>query len=79
MVEVGRFDTRMDAWFARSVLTQAGIPCVLAPDESARAFPTDLSGPARLLVAEADADDAAAILRRYATGKDDRPHGLPGA
>ena len=71
MVEVGRFETRMDAWFARSLLAQAGIPCVLAPDESVRAFPTDFSGPARLLVAGADAEAAATILERYAQGEED--------
>jgi hypothetical protein len=55
MVEVGRFDARTDAEVARSLLAAAGIPCVLAPDEAA--------GGARVLVAEADADEAAAILR----------------
>jgi hypothetical protein len=58
MVEVGRFDVRTDAESARSLLAAAGIPCVLAPDEAA--------GGARLLVAEADADDAAVILRQRA-------------
>jgi hypothetical protein len=62
MVEVGRFATRADAEFARRLLTAAGIPCVLAPDEAASTFPADLSGQARLFVAEADADEAAAIL-----------------
>ena len=42
MVEVGRFDTRTDAEFARSLLATARIPCVLVPDESAGAFPLDL-------------------------------------
>jgi hypothetical protein len=66
MVEVGRFETRTDAEFARSMLTAAGIPSVLAPDQSA-GYPIDLVGGARLLVAEADADDAAVILRHHAT------------
>ena len=43
MVEVGRFDTRTDAEFARSLLAAAEIPCVLAPDEAAGAYPIDLS------------------------------------
>jgi len=63
MVEVGRFDTRKDAELARSLLAAAGIPCVLAPDEEAWAYPIGLSGCARVLVTEADAHDAAAILR----------------
>jgi Putative prokaryotic signal transducing protein len=62
MVEVGRFDTRADAELGRRLLAAAGIPCVLAPDEAASTFPVDLSGGARLLVAEADAQDARAIL-----------------
>ena len=48
------------------------IPCVLAPDEAAGAYRIDRSGGARLLVADADASDAAAILRHYApSGEDD--------
>ena len=66
MVEVGRFDTRTDAEFARSLLAAAGIPCVLAPDEAAGAYAIDLSGGARVLVADADAHDAAVILRHHA-------------
>jgi Putative prokaryotic signal transducing protein len=66
MVEVGRFDTRADAEFARSLLAVAGIPCVLAPDEAVGAYPIDHSGGARVLVADADADDAAVILGDHA-------------
>ena len=62
MVEVGRFDTRAGAQFARSLLAAAGIPCVLAPAEAA-GYAIDLSGGARVLVADADAHDAAVILR----------------
>jgi hypothetical protein len=65
MIEVGRFDTRTDAECARSLLAAAGIPCVLAPDQASGAYPIDLSGGARLLVADADADDAAEILRHH--------------
>jgi hypothetical protein len=66
MVEVGIYGTRKEAELARGALTAAGIPCVLAPDEAACPFPADLSGGARLFVAEADANDAAEILRRHA-------------
>jgi hypothetical protein len=69
MVEVGTFDTRAEAEFARSLLAAAGIPCVLAPDEGACAYPIGLSGCARVLVAEADAHNADAILRRHSAGK----------
>ena len=68
MVEVGRFDTRTDAEFARSLLATARIPCVLVPDESAGAFPVDLSGGVRVLVAEADVHDAAVVLGHHAAG-----------
>lgn len=62
MIEVGRYDIRTDAEFARSLLAAAGIPCVLVPDEACGA---DVCGGARLLVAEADAHDAAEILRHH--------------
>jgi hypothetical protein len=65
MIEVGRFATRTDAEFARSLLATAGIPCVLAPDEASRAYSADPSVGARLLVADTDAHDAAEILRPH--------------
>jgi hypothetical protein len=71
MIEVGRFDTRADAEFARWLLAAAGIPCVLAPDEAAGAYPIDRSGGARVLVADADADDAAVILGHHTPGEED--------
>ena len=71
MVEVGRFDTRTDAEFARSLLAAAGIPCVLAPDEAAGAYAIDPSGGARVLVADADAHDAAVILRHHVPSDED--------
>ena len=63
MVEVGSYPTRSDAELAQTVLTAAGIPSVLAADDAGGAYPFDLTGGgARLLVDEADAEDAAAIL-----------------
>jgi hypothetical protein len=62
VIEVGRFATRTDAEFARSLLAAAGIPCVLAPEKASGAYLIDLSGAARLLVAEADVHEAAEIL-----------------
>jgi len=63
MVEVGRFDARKDAESARSLLAVAKIPCVLVPEDGPD--PDSPSGRARILVADADVDDAAAILRQY--------------
>jgi hypothetical protein len=71
MVEVGRFDTRAEAELARSRLAAAGIPCVLAPDGARPACPISLPGGARLLVAEADAGDAAAIFRHHVADEED--------
>jgi hypothetical protein len=65
MIEVGRFETRADAEFARSLLAAAGIPCVLAPGKASGAYPIGLSGGARLLVADADANAAGEILRHH--------------
>jgi Putative prokaryotic signal transducing protein len=72
MMEVGRFYTRTDAEFARSLLAAAGIPCILSPDKAFGAYPSDLSGGARLLVAEADAHDAAEILGYPEPTEEDR-------
>ena len=76
MVEVGRFDTRTDAEFARSLLAAAGIPCVLAPEQGHAVAPGGPRGGARLLVADADAHDAGEILSR-AEIVADRPDGDP--
>jgi len=66
MVEVGRFGTRAEAEIGRSLLAAAGIPCVLAPAEATHT----VAGAARLLVAEADALQAAAILSRDVPSKE---------
>jgi hypothetical protein len=71
MIEVGRFDTRTDAEFARSLLAAAGIPCILAPTNASGAYPIDLSNGARLLVADADIDDAVEILRHHEPSRHD--------
>ena len=63
MIQVGTYPTRGDAEFAQTALEAAGIPSVLASDDAGGAYPFDLTGGgARLLVDEADAEDAAAIL-----------------
>jgi hypothetical protein len=71
MVEVGNFATRTAAEFARSLLAAAGIPCVLAPDVASGAHAVDLSGPARVLVADADAQEAAVILGHSVPRRED--------
>jgi len=62
MIQVGVYPTRSDAELAQTVLTAAGIPSVVAADDAGGAYPFDLTGGARLLVDEADAEDAAAVL-----------------
>jgi hypothetical protein len=70
MIAVGSYATRGDAELAQTVLAAAGIASVLAADDAGGAYPFDLTGGgARLLVDEADAEDAAALL-----GDQSRPH-----
>ena len=62
MIEVGAYRTRSDAEFAQATLASEGIQSVIAADDAGGAYPFDLSGGARLLVAEEDAERARAIL-----------------
>jgi hypothetical protein len=62
MIEVGTYRTRSDAEFAQATLASEGIQSVIAADDAGGAYPFDLSGGARLLVAEEDAERARAIL-----------------
>jgi hypothetical protein len=62
MIVVGVYPSRSEAELAQTALTAAGIPSVIAADDAGGAYPFDLSGGARLLVDEADAEDAAAVL-----------------
>jgi Putative prokaryotic signal transducing protein len=62
MVVSGTYPTRSDAELAQTALTAAGIDSVIESDDAGGAYPFDLSGGARLLVDEDDAEDAAAIL-----------------
>jgi hypothetical protein len=62
MIRVGAYPTRSDAEVAQAVLAAAGIRSVVAADDAGGAYPFDLTGGARLLVDEADAEDAAAVL-----------------
>jgi Putative prokaryotic signal transducing protein len=69
VIEVGSYTTRSEAELAQAALAAAGISSVLAADDAGGAYPFDLSGGARLLVDEADAEDAAALLH----GQSDPP------
>jgi hypothetical protein len=62
MVQVGVYPTRSDAELAQTALTAAGIPSEVTSDDAGGAYPFDFAGGARLLVAEADAEDAADVL-----------------
>jgi hypothetical protein len=63
MIEIGTYPTRSDAELAQSVLSAAGIQSEIAADDAGGAYPFDLTGGgARLLVAEPDAEAAAALL-----------------
>jgi hypothetical protein len=74
MVEVGAYRTRSDAELAQARLAIEGIPSVVAADDAGGAYPFDLTGGARLLVDEAGAEYAAAILAdpAHAHGKEQR-------
>ena len=62
MVEVGTYATRSDAELAQATLVAAGVTSRLLADDAGGAYPFDLTGGARLLVDEADAERAAEIL-----------------
>ena len=62
MVEVGTYTTRSEAELAQATLAATGIPSVISSEDAGGAYPFDLTGGARVLVDEADAEDAAAVL-----------------
>ena len=62
MIQVGAYSTRSDAELAQSALAAAGIMFLVVADDAGGAYPFDLTGGVRLLVAEADAEDAAEVL-----------------
>jgi hypothetical protein len=62
MVEVGLYPSRSAAELAQTRLAVEGIRSVVAADDAGGAYPFDLSGGARLLADEADAEIAVAIL-----------------
>ena len=62
MIQVGAYPTRGDAELAQTALAAAGITSLVVADDAGGAYGFDLTGAARLLVDEADADDAAEVL-----------------
>lgn len=74
MLQVGAYPTRSDAELAQTALTAAGIESVVVADDAGGAYPFDLTGAARLVVDEADAEFAAAVLseRSHANRKEQR-------
>ena len=62
MIPAGTYPTRTDAELAEATLEAEGIPSMIASDDAGGAYPFDLSGGARLMVAEPDAERARAIL-----------------
>jgi hypothetical protein len=61
-IEIGRYTTRADAELAQAALAAAGIRSAVESDDAGGAYPFDLGAGARLLVDEADAQFAAAVL-----------------
>jgi hypothetical protein len=62
MIAIGTYRTRSDAEFAQARLASAGISSLIAADDAGGAYPFDLAGGARLLVDDAEAADAIAVL-----------------
>jgi hypothetical protein len=62
MVVIRTFPSRFEAEIAQGALTAAGIDSEISADDAGGAYPFGLSGGVRLLVEEADAEDAAKVL-----------------
>jgi hypothetical protein len=62
MIEIGAYPTRSEAECAQAALAMAGIPSTLEADDGAGDYQFDLTGAARLVVDEADAETAIAVL-----------------
>jgi hypothetical protein len=62
MIAIGTYRTRSDAEFAQARLASAGISSLIAADDAGGAYPFDLAGGACLLVGDADAANAIAVL-----------------
>ena len=67
MITAGVYRTRSDAELAQALLRASGIRSEIEADDAGAAYPFDLSGGARLIVQDADADSAAALLSNRPT------------
>ena len=71
MIQIGIYPSRSAAEIAQGALAAAGIESVIESDDAGGAYPFGLTGGARLLVGEADAKDAAAVLDGSASSGDE--------
>ena len=62
MVVVRTYPSRVEAELAQTALTAAGLESVISADDAGGAYPFGLTGGVRLLVEDADAEDAAEVL-----------------
>jgi hypothetical protein len=62
VIEIGAYPTRFEAEIAQGALTAAGIRSVIASDDAGGAIPFGFGGGVRLLVDDADAETARALL-----------------
>jgi cell division protein FtsN len=62
MIEVGAYPTRSQAELAQAALAMAGIPSTLEADDGAHEYRLDVTEAVRLLVDEAEAEAAVAVL-----------------
>jgi cell division protein FtsN len=62
MIEVGAYPTRSQAELAQAALAMAGIPSTLETDDGAHEYRLDVTEAVRLLVDEAEAEAAVAVL-----------------
>ena len=62
LITIGTYTTRTEAEIVEGLLEASGISASIRADDAGGAYPFGLSGGVRLLVEEADAEDAAKVL-----------------
>ncbi len=72
MIQIGIYPSRSAAEIAQGALAASGIESVIESDDAGGAYPFGLTGGARLLVGEADAEDAAAVLEGSPAGDEEQ-------
>jgi hypothetical protein len=63
-IPIGSFATRSEAEIVVGLLASEGITASISADDAGGAYPFELSGGARVLVDESDADAAREVLAR---------------